>query len=178
MKCLENLSLVEDEYVEELKNEIEQIINSYIDVEKKTIETFKEIRKMAYGLHSYEINRILKIFVDSDTFFGMPINITGSGWEENMLNFFNFDHPNDQKYIMKEIIWLLETTSRDIGKKIDVENNSYWLYRDGSNWELWFEEEETFLDMLEKQIEYETKETQFKLLKVFLDIKKQKKCHK
>ena len=32
MKCLENLSLVEDEYVEELKNEIEQIINSYIDV--------------------------------------------------------------------------------------------------------------------------------------------------
>lgn len=178
MKCLQNLSLVEDEYLGELEDEIEQIINSYIDIEKKAIETFKEIRKMGYGLHSYEINRILKIFVDVETFFSMPINITGNGWEKYMLDFFNFDHPDDQKSIMKDMIWLLETTSRDIGKQIDVENNSYWLYRDGSNWELWFEEEETFLDMLEKQIQHETRETQFKLLKVFLDIKKNKKYHK
>lgn len=178
MKCLENLSLVEDECIEELKNEIEEIINSYIDIEKKAIETFKEIRKMGYGLHSYEIDRILKIFVDVETFFGMPVNITGGGWEKDMLKFFNFDNPDDQKSIMKDMIWLLETTSRDIGKQIDVENRSYWLYRDGSNWELWFEEEKTFLDMLEKQIEHETKETQLKLLKVFLDIKKKKKSHK
>lgn len=114
---------------------------------------------------SSTLDKILKIFVDADTFTDMPLSIERCGWEKEMTKFFHFDSQEEREDIMKEMIRLLEITSIDIGKQIDVENNYYWLYRDGLNGELWFDTHQQFLTMLENQIKDELPETQLKIIK-------------
>lgn len=169
MKCLEDLSLVDDECLEDLQNDIEALIKSYIDIEKCCIETFKNIKEK---LHQYHVRSIVKILESVDTFWGMPICITQSGWEKDMKEFFSFGCKEDIEDCMRELMHMFEKFDNSDARELDIENQRYWMYRDGANGELWLEREDYLLDMIEKQIPFECKETQLELLREFKRIER------
>lgn len=163
MKCLKNLSLVRDECLEDLQNDIEKLIESYIDIEKENVRLFKEARK---DLRVWNIQRIAEIFFHTETFWdGVPINIHQSGWEEKMMEFLCFESKDDIKDSLKEIMNMFERYSLNDARDFDIENGSYWLYRD-VNGELQLEAEDYFLDTIEKIIPYECIEIQIELYKL------------
>ena len=83
MKCLERLSLVSDECIEDLQKDIEELIDSYINIEEECVKIFKEIRG---SLDTWDIKRINKFFYNRDVFWrGEPVLINQSGWEKNII---------------------------------------------------------------------------------------------
>lgn len=165
MKCLERLSLVDDECMEHLQKDIEEIINSYINVEKQCIEIFKEIKN---SLHVWEIRKICNILYNTDVFWGgEPVLINSSGWEHYIIKFFNFDSKEETAKSLKELINAMEVFSHSKDNWIDIENENYWMFREGANGTLLFYKEEELLDFIEKQIKEEELETQIELYKLF-----------
>ena len=162
MECLEDLSLVDDECLEDLKEDIRELIKSYINVEDECIKIFKEIKDK---LTVWQIRNITEIFYNVDTFWGgRPLCITKSNWEKRIVDFFDFSDKDERSESIQDIIYAFEKFNKK-GKKLDLENDRIWIFRDGANGELWLETENDFLDMMIKQIEWEEKETQLELLR-------------
>jgi hypothetical protein len=165
MKCLEDLSLVDDECLEDLQKDIKELIEKYINAEELCLKTFKDIRNK---LKAYHINSIAKILYDVDTFWTIPICIEkDDNWAKEMRKYFDFGSEKDIENSIKEIVIMFSELSQDDGYEFRLDANKYWLFRDGANGEVHLMREESFLDLIEEQIEYETKSTQLRLLKFF-----------
>ena len=165
MKCLEKLSLVDDECMKDLQKDIEELINSYINIEKQCVEIFKEIKN---SLDVWEIRKICNILYKTDVFWGgEPVLINSSGWEHYIIEFFNFDNKKDTAKSLKELINAMEVFSHNKDNWIDIENENYWMFREGADGELLFYKQEELLDFIEKQIKWEELETQIELYKLF-----------
>lgn len=131
----------------------------YSNIEQCCRETFHDIKE---SLHTYEIASICEILTDVETFCGKPVLISQSGWEYKVAQMFDFSNQEEIANSIKEIFNALEMQD-----PIDITNDIYWLWRDGANWNLHFSKHNDFLNMIERQIEFETVETQVKLLQLF-----------
>ncbi len=172
MKCLEKLSLVKDECMKDLQKDIEELINSYIDIEEECVKIFKEIRD---SLETWDIRRINKFLYDRDVFLeGEPVLINQSGWENNIIKFFDFRNKKEIAESLKEFMYIMEVFSRRWDNQLDIENERYWMFREGANGELLFYTEKDFLDFIENLIHWETTETQIELYKILKKIKQRR----
>lgn len=168
MKCLEKLSLVDDECMKDLQKDIEKVIESYLNITKKCEETFEEIRN---SLDKWQIKKINKILCNTDVFWGgEPVYINGDGWQHDILKFFDFRTDKDSAESLKDIMNTMERFSHDTNNWIDIENESYWMFREGANGELLFVKETELLEFIKKQIKWESIETQIELYRMFKNI--------
>lgn len=171
MKCLENLSLVEDDVIEDLKKDIEKLIDSYIDIEKACLDTFD---KIVDKLTVREIQDICGIFGSA----------SGEPWfHEGPHNFEEFAEFNEiiSIYILGDC-W----NEKNIGyafynmfcrcgiKEFNFENTSYWFYKDGSNWESWLETDKSFKQTIRDYIHLQDTDEQIIMLRKLKEIKERK----
>lgn len=169
MKCLEKLSLVDDECMKDLQKDIEKVIESYLNITKKCEEIFEEIKD---SLSFEQIKKINKILHNTEVFWGgEPVHINGDGWQYNILKFFDFRTDEDSAESLKNIMNAMEVFSHDTDNWIDIENESYWMFREGANGELLFVKETELLEFIEKQIKWESLETQIELYRMFKNIR-------
>ena len=172
MKCLERLSLVNDECIKDLQKDIEELIDSYINIEEKCVKIFKEIRS---SLDIWDIRRINKFFYNKDVFWGgEPVLINQSGWENDIIKFFDFNNKEEIAESLREFMYVMEGFSRRSDNQLDIENEHYWMFREGGDGELLFCTEEDLLDFIENQIPWEGTENQIDLYKMFKKIKQRK----
>lgn len=170
MKCLENLSLVDDECLEDLQKDIQKIIEGYINTEELCLKTFRDVRDK---LKVYQINTIAKILCDVETFWSMPICIKkDDNWAREMKRYFDFGSEEDIENSIREIVMMFSELSLDDEYKFRLDTDRYWLFRDGANGEVHLMREEFFLDLIEEQIEFELKPTQLRLLKFLKQIER------
>ena len=172
MKCLERLSLVSDECIEDLQKDIEELIDSYINIEEECVKIFKEIRG---SLDTWDIKRINKFFYNRDVFWrGEPVLINQSGWEKHIIKFFEFSNKEEIAESLQQFMYVMEMFSRRSDNQLDIENEHYWMFREGANGELVFGTEEDLLDFIEGQIPWEETENQIELYRMFKKIKQRK----
>ena len=170
MKCLENLSLVDDECLEDLQKDIQKVIEGYINTEELCLKAFKDARDK---LKVYQINTIAKILYDVETFWSIPICIQkDENWAREMKKYFDFGSEEDIENSIREIVMMFSELSQDDGYEFRLDANRYWLFRDGANGEVHLMREECFLDLIEEQIKFEMKPTQLRLLKFLKQIEK------
>ena len=169
MKCLENLSLVDDECLDDLQKDIAKIIESYIKIEDCCSETFKKLKD---SLLVYQIKEIVSILNDTDTFWGMPMRLKGKYWEKDLSKFVCFESQEDIEDSLKDIMHMFREFSLNDARDFDFKADAFWIYRDGANGALHMEREDDFLDSIEEQIPYEWKETQLEILKVLKRIER------
>ena len=168
MKCLEKLSLIDDDVVEDLKKDIEKLIDSYIDVEKVCLEIYDEIIDK---IDDIDIRGICKTFASPEPWFKTgPIRIT------------SFD---DYLYVGELLQRNYEDREGDISCafynmfcnnnleniKFGINGNIYWFYEDGTNWESWLLTDENFKKEVRFYITMLQKEDQLNTLKVLRELK-------
>ena len=169
MKCLEKLSLVDDECMKDLQKDIEKVIESYLNITKKCEEIFDEIKD---SLDSWQMKKINKVLYSTEVFWGgEPVYINGSGWEHDIIKFFDFDDKKETAKSLKEIMNAMEAFSLKKDNWIDIENESYWMFREGANGSLVFYTQEELLNFIKNQISWESIETQIELYRMFKNIK-------
>lgn len=168
MKCLENLSLVEDDVVEDLKKDIEKLIGSYIDIEKACLDTFNEI---VDKLTVKDIKQICSIFGSTGC----------EPWfHEGPHHIANFEEYLDvvKTYILGDA-WGSDSVGYAFYNmfcncgidKFDFEDTTYWFYKDGSNWEAWLETDESFKQIIREYIHLQDADEQVIMLRKLKEIK-------
>jgi len=135
MKCLENLSLVDDDCVEDLKKDIEALIASYIDLNakcKKLIDDIYTEKPSVPEIHG--LTRIFdkfsrKIFNGESSFYNEPV------WVKSIIELSDaiIEDESDAPCRQAEIGLRAVLAYEDKVKTIE---NGYWVYREGANWEL------------------------------------------
>lgn len=156
-----------------IKNKSEAIkvmndLNSYIH--NVCMNLFDEVKD---DLYIYEINRIINILMETDCFWTKPTPLTQSGWEEKLFHHVANGSTNNKK-IGKEIGWLLEVASDAVRDRIDIENEVYWVFRDGSNGTLWLKTQNQFLNLLRKIISCEETVQQLEIITLLHNIQMKK----
>lgn len=163
MKCLENLSLVDDECLEDLQEDIKKLVESYINVEELCLKEFERVRGK---LQTYHINVINSMLRDVDCFWGQPICITGyDGWEKEMRLFFDFNSKEDTEESLVKIMHMFQEYTENDAREFILNNERFWLFRDGANAEAHIEREDIFLDTIKSMIEFEESCVQLRILK-------------
>lgn len=158
MKCLENLSLVDDSCIEDLKRDIEKLINSYINIYDKCIEVFERLEK---DMTTSELIRLCHAFPD-DNFYLFPQWMDGTNNITQMENFFN-------KQDFDTIHWLRFMADNN-KKNIDLYDDQFWLWGDGANWDFWIDTHKEMIKMIKYQISHEEEITQVRIYKTLVQI--------
>ena len=134
VKCLENLSLVADECLENLQNDIEELIASYIDLKQMCYDILDNMIKKEAG--RYRIKKVIKIFGNyTDEIFGEGCFFEYPEWVESIED------------IAKHLpLWIDDDSYESVvtgiyfGKRYNEKlkniDKGYWLYREGANWEI------------------------------------------
>lgn len=164
MKCLENLSLVDDDCLEDLQKDIEELIEGYINAQELSLTMYKNKKEK---LQLYQIYGLVRILTDVDSFWGEPICIhKDMNWEKEIRKFFNFNTKEDIEDSIISIVKMFQELSQDDGYEFRLDANRYWLFRDGANAEAHLMREEFFLDLIEELLEFEEEKcVQLKILK-------------
>ena len=152
MKCLENLSLVADENLEQLKKDIERLINDYIDLEKACLKAYDSVvdkldkNDIIRITHSFNPDWYLvppkPIYTDSD-FVELVAELAEYGGEECGCDILNMIGPMNNLGVF------------------DKKKNNYWYYKDGANWEAWLLDEEYFKKEIREGIECHMEDEDF-----------------
>ena len=165
MKCLENLSLVDDDCLEDLQEDIEELIESYINAKKLYLEIYRNKKEK---LQLYQIYGLVRILTNVDSFWGEPICIhKDMDWEKEIRRFFNFNTKEDTEDSIISIVKMFQELSQDDEVEFDLQGDKrYWLFRDGANAEAHLMREELFLNFVEKILEFEDEKcVQIEILK-------------
>jgi len=145
MKCLENLALIDDAHMEELQKDIEELIASYLNIRQICYNMLDEIQKK--NPKKYEIEELIEIFreisikeFDESCFYTLPEYITSykelMQWIEN-----------DCRTDVKTGIYLGMKYEKEVSNLIN-EKEGYWIYREGTNWELIIDTKDKFFNYL------------------------------
>ena len=159
MKCLENLSLVDDSCIEDLKRDIEKLINSYIDVYDKCIEVFERLEK---DMTTTEFIRLCHAFPD-DNFYLFPQWMDGTDNITKLENFF------DKQEDFETISWV-RFMANNSKKNIDLYDGQFWLWGDGANWEFWIDTHKKMIEMIKYQMSHEENITLIDVYKTLVQI--------
>lgn len=148
MKCLENLALVDDACMEELQKDIGELIVSYLKVDQICCDMLDKIEKKDPG--KYRISTLNKIFdkvsieeFDESCFYSLPQYIESFDelveWIEN-----------DRSCIKDsvEMAILLSVNEEEKINKIIKKTEGFWIYREGTNWEICIETTKELIDYL------------------------------
>ena len=158
MKCLENLSLVDDSCIEDLKRDIEKLINSYLDVYDKCIEVFERLEK---DMTTTELIRLCHAFPD-DNFYLFPQLMDGTDNLTKLEKFFD-------KQDFDSIHWLRFMADNN-KKNINLYEDKFWLWGDGANWDFWIDTHKEMIKMIKYQISHEEEITQVRIYKTLVQI--------
>ena len=145
MKCLENLALIDDAHMEALQKDIEELIASYLNVRQICCNMLDEIKKK--NPKKYEIEELIEIFhevsikeFNESCFYASPKYITSykelMEWTEN-------DGDTD----VDTGIYIGMKYKKEIHNLIN-KKEGYWIYREGTNWELIIDTEDKFFNYL------------------------------
>lgn len=148
MKCLENLALVDDACMEELQKDIAKLIVSYLKVEKICYEMLNKIEEKDPG--RYRISTLNKIFdkvsveeFGESCFHSLPQYIESFDelveWIEN-----------DEGCVKDSVETAIYLTINEKEKvnKIRNKTEGFWIYREGTNWEICLETTKELIDYL------------------------------
>lgn len=148
MKCLENLALVDDACMEELQKDIGELIVSYLKVNQICCDMLDKIEEKDPG--RYRISTLNKIFdkiskeeFSESCFYGLPQYIESFDelvkWIEN-----------DQGCVKDsvETAILLTVTEEEKINKIIEKTEGFWIYREGTNWEIYVHTTKELIDYL------------------------------
>lgn len=170
MKCLENLSLVDDECLDDLQKDIAKLIESYINVGKCCEETFKKLKN---SLKPYQIKQIVSILCDVDTFIGHePIRIYKDDIGKEVAKFLFFELEEEKEESIDEIMYMFREFSLNDARDFDFRVDAFWIYRDGANGALHMEREDYFLNLIEEQLSFEETCTQLEILRYLKRVEK------
>lgn len=137
MKCLENLSLVDDKCLEDLQNDIEKLIASYIDLHQMCYDILDTM--VQKDISQYHVRQVAQIFdKHSRKIFGDSSFLTMPKWVENTKDFAEYIIL-DEKDELWEYIQLGLYLGKKYDKKISNIQQGYWVYREGTNWEIMIE---------------------------------------
>lgn len=173
MKCLENLSLVDDECLDDLKKDIESLINSYIDIRESCLEIFDDVKD---NLNKYDVINITNTF-DPEWFFQGPIPVNQVyDWEKVLKSMFEYNEESWDAFA-RELAHLWGPDNNL--SQIDFDKNNYWFYKDGGNWDAWMVEHDYFIKEVRKAIEYQEEEQLPDLFRILKKIQsKYNRCKK
>lgn len=151
MKCLENLSLVDDDCVEDLKKDIEALIASYIDLGTKCkkivddIYTEKPSIPEIHGLIRVFDRFSREIFNGESCFYNEPI------WVKSIIELSDAIIEDESDAPCRQAEIGLRTVL-DYEDRVKTIENGYWVYREGANWELKIETTKELFEYFKKTI--------------------------
>lgn len=176
MKCLENLSLVDDECLEELQKDIANLIASYLDITQICFDLLDEI--VVQDLFTYQVEKLFKEFNEiskkefdgESIFYQMPARVESLRELAGLISKFE-----DNEEESAETGLLLAKEYIDIIKELNIgyekeenrkEVKEYWFYRDGTNGEAFLETRAGMFDYLKVTIQcFENKDNQILALR-------------
>jgi len=135
MECLENLSLVDDDCIEDLKKDIEALIASYVDLNVKCkkivddIYTEKPIISEIYNLIRIFDRFSKEIFNGESCFYNEPVWVNSITQLSDVIIQDESDAPCKQVEIGLRTVLAYED-------KVKTIRYGYWVYREMANWEL------------------------------------------
>lgn len=169
MRFLEKISLIDDEYLDDLKMDIENIINSYINMEQACLEIFDKIKD---NLNKKEITEITRSF-NPDWYHYNPVPIYS--YQDFIDVITEMIKNNDPEYVARDIYNLMGPYNNlgiiDLYKK----EEKYWFYMDGGNWDAWMVSEEYFKKELREAIKFQEEEDKIEVFKVLKRIQKRRR---